>query len=107
MPYVIFGSFAVLAGLSLKALPETLNVKLPETIEEVHKKTQSNNAAGSSLTILSKTENVELLDSTEKESNTNSRNVAGSSFTVMSETVNVELPETIKEKDKTNSSNVA
>ncbi|XP_046845860.1 organic cation transporter protein-like isoform X2 [Xenia sp. Carnegie-2017] len=107
VPYVIFGSFALLAGLSLKAMPETLNVKLPETIEEVHKKTQSNNVAGFSLTIMSKTENVELLDSTEKESNTNSRNVAGSSFTVMSETVNVELPETIKEKDKTNSSNAA
>ncbi|XP_046845861.1 organic cation transporter protein-like isoform X3 [Xenia sp. Carnegie-2017] len=107
VPYVIFGSFALLAGLSLRAMPETLNVKLPETIEEVHKKTESNKVAGSSLTIMSKTENVELPDSTEREVKTNSRNVAGSSLTVMPGTVNVELPDSTEREVKTNSRNVA
>ncbi|XP_046845862.1 organic cation transporter protein-like isoform X1 [Xenia sp. Carnegie-2017] len=107
VPYVIFGSFALLAGLSLRAMPETLNVKLPETIEEVHKKTESNKVAGSSLTIMSKTENVELPDSTEREVKTNSRNVAGSSLTVMPETVNVEIPDSTEREVKRNSRNVA
>lgn len=34
MPYALFGGGALIAGLTTLLLPETLNEKLPETIQD-------------------------------------------------------------------------
>lgn len=34
LPFVLFGSFAVLSGLLLLLTPETLGTRLPDTMEE-------------------------------------------------------------------------
>ena len=34
LPFLVFGSFALLAGVSTLLLPDTLGAKLPQTMEE-------------------------------------------------------------------------
>lgn len=53
VPFIIFGALLLLSGLLVLLLPETLNVKLPETLDEVRQGPNNNN-------LTNEKENIEL-----------------------------------------------
>ena len=77
VPFVIFGAFALLAAFSLSVMPETMNTKLPETIEDVCKNTKSSFTVEFPLTSTSETINIKLHKTIKEACNkTNSSNTA-------------------------------
>ncbi|XP_077990619.1 organic cation transporter protein-like [Glandiceps talaboti] len=62
LPYVIMSSFTVISGFSILLLPETLNVPLPETLDDVQGTYLSNWMKSKGKIVKSKEEHIALLE---------------------------------------------
>ncbi|CAB4023824.1 organic cation transporter -like [Paramuricea clavata] len=60
VPFIIFGGMLLLSGALALLLPETLNVKLPETLQDVRKLEMSPEGQGKK-SLVAERENIELV----------------------------------------------